>query len=293
MLAQFTPPAFKRATVASLAIIMALALVACGTAVEPDATDVESEPEGAIQVTDVILASTTSTDDSGLFAELIPAFEDAYPQYKVSVVAVGTGQALEIGRAKDADVLLVHAKDDEETFVEEGFGIERRDVMYNDFVIVGPPTDPAGIKGSQDAAASMKAIADGGFGFASRGDDSGTHKKELKLWEGAGIERSGDWYDSIGQGMGDTLTFASEKESYTIADRATYLSMRDKLDLEIVIEGDTALFNQYGIIVVADASNANGARAFADWVVSAEGQAVIAEFGVAEYGEPLFIPNAQ
>ncbi|MDP2401454.1 MAG: extracellular solute-binding protein, partial [Actinomycetota bacterium] len=170
---------------------------------------------------------------------------------------------------------------------------ERKDVMYNDFVIVGPPADPAGVKGSDDAAAALTAISQGGHAFASRGDDSGTHKKELSLWKAASIEPAGDWYDSIGQGMGDTLTFASESEAYTLADRATYLAMRDKLELEIIVEGDTALFNQYGVIVVTDASNLEGAQAFFDWVLSAEGQAVIADFGVETYGEPLFIPNAE
>jgi tungstate transport system substrate-binding protein len=283
--------ALRRTTLAVLAILMVFALAACGGA----ETETPTEPaaEAPVEVTDVVLASTTSTDDSGLFEVLIPAFEDANPQFKVSVVAVGTGQALEIGRAKDADALLVHAKADEETFVAEGYGIERKDVMYNDFVIVGPPSDPAGIKGSDDAAAALTTISQGGHAFASRGDDSGTHKKELSLWKAASIEPTGDWYDSIGQGMGDTLTFASESEAYTLADRATYLAMRDKLELEIIVEGDTALFNQYGVIVVTDASNLEGAQAFFDWVLSAEGQAVIADFGVETYGEPLFIPNAE
>ncbi|MDZ4178622.1 MAG: substrate-binding domain-containing protein [Coriobacteriia bacterium] len=283
--------ALRRTTLAVLAILMVFALAACGGA----ETETPTEPaaEAPVEVTDVVLASTTSTDDSGLFEVLIPAFEDANPQFKVSVVAVGTGQALEIGRAKDADALLVHAKADEETFVAEGYGIERKDVMYNDFVIVGPPADPAGVKGSDDAAAALTAISQGGHAFASRGDDSGTHKKELSLWKAASIEPAGDWYDSIGQGMGDTLTFASESEAYTLADRATYLAMRDKLELEIIVEGDTALFNQYGVIVVTDASNLEGAQAFFDWVLSAEGQAVIADFGVETYGEPLFIPNAE
>jgi tungstate transport system substrate-binding protein len=283
-------PRWRHVMALALAAILVLGLAGCQP--EEPTSDVDTGRQD-VEVTKVILASTTSTEDSGLFGVLIPAFEDEYPEYDIDVVAVGTGEALEIGRKKDADVLLVHAKADEETFVEEGYGVERRDVMYNDFVIVGPPSDPAGLKGTNDAAAALQKIAGDKISFASRGDDSGTHKKELKLWEAAGISASGDWYDSIGQGMGDTLNFASEKQSYTLADRGTFLSMRDKVDLEIIVEGDEALFNPYGVIVVAEASNPEGAQAFADWIVSAEGQAIIEEFGVDTYGEPLFVPNAQ
>ncbi|MBE0417267.1 MAG: extracellular solute-binding protein [Coriobacteriia bacterium] len=286
-----SPAARKRALLLVLAVVTALSLVACGEAEEPESPG-EATPE-PVEVTNVILASTTSTEDSGLFSELVPAFQDAYPQYRLDVVAVGTGQALEIGRAKDADVLLVHAKADEEQFVADGYGVERRDVMYNDFVIVGPGSDPGGIAGTDDAAAALTAIAEGGYTFISRGDDSGTHKKELSLWEAAGIEPAGDWYLSIGQGMGDTLNMASESKAYTIADRGTYLSMKDRIELVVVVEGDERLFNPYGVIVVTDASNPEGAQAFADWIVSAEGQDVIREFGVDTYGEPLFIPNTQ
>ncbi|MRR13516.1 extracellular solute-binding protein, partial [bacterium] len=243
---------------------------------------------------DVILASTTSTQDSGLFDVLIPAFEEAYPEYKVEVIAVGTGEALELGQNKDADVLLVHAKAKEEAFVADGFGTERKDVMYNDFVIVGPAADPAGIKGMAAAADAFKKIMDAGATFVSRGDDSGTHTKELSIWKAAGIEApAGAWYMSAGQGMGDVLKIASETPGYTLADRATYLSLKDTLALELLVEGDKALFNQYGVIPVTDASNMEGAQAFADWIVSAEGQKVIEEYGVEEYGEALFIPNAQ
>lgn len=286
-----SPAARKRALLLVLAVVTALSLVACGEAEEPESPG-EATPE-PVEVTNVILASTTSTEDSGLFSELVPAFQDAYPQYRLDVVAVGTGQALEIGRAKDADVLLVHAKADEEQFVADGYGVERRDVMYNDFVIVGSESDPAGIAGSDDAAAALTAIAEGGYTFISRGDDSGTHKKELSLWEAAGIEPAGEWYLSIGQGMGDTLNMASESEAYTIADRGTYLSMKDRIELAVAVEGDEALFNPYGVIVVTDASNPEGAQAFADWIVSPAGQDVIREFGVDTYGEPLFIPNAE
>lgn len=271
-------------------LLLAFSLAACGGE-ESGAPDETSDE--VVETTEVVLASTTSTEDTGLFGELIPAFEDAYPQYTVSVVAVGTGQALEIGRAKDADVLLVHAKADEEEFVAEGYGTERRDVMYNDFIVVGPQADPAGVAGTGDAAAAFAAIADGGHTFASRGDDSGTHKKELEIWETAGIEPAGDWYNSIGQGMGEALTFTSESEGYTLSDRGTYLAMRDRLDLVIAVEGDSLLFNPYGVVVVTDANNKEGAQAFADWIVSEEAQQLISEFGVAEYGEPLFVPNAE
>ena len=240
----------------------------------------------------MILASTTSTEDSGLFDVLIPAFEAANPEFDMSVVAVGTGQAFEIGRAKDADVLLVHAKADEEEFVAQGYGIERADVMYNDFVIVGPAADPAGIKGMEKAAEALQKIGAEGQVFASRGDDSGTHRRELKLWASVNTTPTGEWYQSIGQGMGDTLIFTNERLGYTLSDRATYLSMIDKLELDILVEGDKALLNQYGVIPVTDAANPEGAQAFFDWILSPEAQALIEEFGVEEFGEPLFIPNA-
>jgi tungstate transport system substrate-binding protein len=286
---EVSPSLLRRTTAILIALLLAFSFTACGA----EEADTPEEPEEVVETSEVILASTTSTEDSGLFEELIPAFQDAYPEYEVSVVAVGTGQALEIGRAKDADVLLVHAKAQEEEFVAEGYGTERQDVMYNDFIVVGPEADPAGIGGGDDAAAAFTMIAEGEHTFASRGDDSGTHTKELSIWEAAGIEPAGDWYNSIGQGMGDTLTFTSESEGYTLSDRATYLAMGDSLELVISVEGDQLLFNQYGVIPVTDANNPEGAQAFADWIVSAEGQAVIEEFGVEEYGEPLFIPNAE
>lgn len=283
--------AWRRTLLLVLVLVVALSLAACAGTDGTEAPDVS--PDEPVEVTNVILASTTSTEDSGLFGELVPAFQDAYPQYRIDVVAVGTGQALEIGRAKDADVLLVHAQADEEQFVAEGYGVERRDVMYNDFVIVGPESDPAGIAGSDDAAAALTAIAGAEHPFISRGDDSGTHKKEVELWEAADAQIDGLWYLSIGQGMGDTLTLASETEGYTLADRGTYLSMRDRLELVVAVEGDERLFNPYGVIVVTDANNPDGAEAFADWIVSAAGQEVIREFGVDTYGEPLFTPSAE
>ena len=274
-----------------LAFALVFSLAACAAEEEPADQPVAEEP--VAEPTRFVLASTTSTQDSGLFDVLIPAFEAAYPEYTVEVIAVGTGEALALGEAKDADVLLVHAKAKEEEFVAGGFGTERTDVMYNDFVIVGPAADPAGLTGMTVAADALAKVMDSAATFVSRGDESGTHTKELAIWRTAGIETpAGDWYMSAGQGMGDVLKIASERLGYTLADRATYLALADTLELEILLEGDKALFNQYGVIPVTDATNMDGARAFADWIVSAEGQGVIETFGVEEYGEALFIPNA-
>jgi len=288
---------WHRFSLVTLALILALTIVGCNK-VEP-VGDGGDKPV-PVEVTEVILASTTSTQDSGLFDELIPAFEEAHPEYAVKVIAVGTGEALKLGETKDADVLLVHAKAREEAFIESGFGIERRDVMYNDFVIVGPKEDLAGVKAAADFAAAMKAIekagASGKTSFVSRGDDSGTHTKELSLWKAAEIAtptpEANKWYESTGQGMGETLKITSEKNVYTMTDRATYLSMKEALDIEILREGDKSLLNQYGVIVVAQAGNQQGAQAFFDWVLSPEAQKLIGEFGVEKYGEPLFTPNA-
>jgi tungstate transport system substrate-binding protein len=289
-------PLSRRAAGVALAALLAFSLVGCAQPAEKPPAD-----QPAAEPVEVILASTTSTQDSGLFDVLIPAFETANPDVKVKVIAVGTGEALKLGETKDADVLLVHAKADEEKFVAAGFGVERDDVMYNDFIIVGPEADPAGVKDSQDTTKAMKAIKKAGDAetavFVSRGDDSGTHKKELKLWAQSGIETptpdADSWYESTGQGMGETLKVASEKGAYTLADRATYLSMADALEMVILREGDKALLNQYGVIVVSDAKHQAGGQAFADWVLSAEGQNVIGEFGVDKYGQQLFVPNAQ
>jgi len=282
---------------AMLAILLVFSVAGCAQQAATPTTPAETASP-----TEIVLASTTSTQDSGLFDELIPAFEQANPDYKVKVIAVGTGEALKLGETKDADVLLVHAKADEEKFVAAGFGKERKDVMYNDFIIVGPEADPAGVKSAADISAAMNSIKTAGEAgktvFVSRGDDSGTHKKELKLWSVAGVEptptpEADDWYLSTGQGMGETLKITSEKAGYTLVDRATYLSMKDAVDLVILREGDKDLLNQYGVIVVTGAKNEAAGQAFADWIVSPEGQKVVEQFGVAKYGEPLFIPNAQ
>lgn len=295
-------PLSRRLAVVVLAIMfglgLGLGLVGCAQQAQQPA----GGEEKATAPSEVILASTTSTQDSGLFDVLIPAFEKANPDYKVKVIAVGTGEAIKLGENKDADVLLVHAKADEEKFVAAGFGVDRKNVMYNDFLIVGPASDPVGVKGSKDTTEAMLAIEKAGEAgkatFVSRGDDSGTNKKELKLWAAAGIEptptpEANDWYESTGQGMGETLKIASEKQAYTIADRATYLSMGDSLELEVLFENDQGLQNQYGVIVVIDAKNQEGGQAFYDWILTKEGQAVIGEFGVEKYGQQLFVPNAE
>jgi tungstate transport system substrate-binding protein len=247
----------------------------------------------AAERSDLVLASTTSTQDSGLFDVLIPAFESAYPQYTVKVVAVGSGEALKLGETGDADVLLVHSPASEKTFMEQGYGIERKAVMYNDFIIVGPADDPARIRGISSAPEALAAIASAGSPFFTRADDSGTHNKEKALWKAAGIEPSGEWYQSTGQGMGETLTIADQKAGYTLSDRATFLTKKAALGLEILVEGDEALFNQYHVITVKNGRNQQGARDFMDWIVSeAVQQEVIAPFGKDVFGSSLFVPNA-
>lgn len=246
----------------------------------------------------IILSTTTSTEDSGLLDYLLPKFKEE-SGIDVKVIAVGTGKALQMGKDGEADILLVHAKESEEEFVAEGHGLERRDVMYNDFILVGPGEDPLNLKSEHpnNILEGLKALAETETEFVSRGDDSGTHKKELSIWKEAGIDPEGNWYISAGSGMGDVLKIADEKRAYTITDRGTYLSMKDNLDLEIIIEGDENLFNQYGIIPVnpdkSDKINIEGAKKFMEWILSDKVQELIGEFGVEEYGMPLFIPNAK
>lgn len=257
------------------------------------ASETTAPPTTAVQVSDVVLASTTSTQDSGLFDVLIPAFETDNPQYKIKVIAVGSGEAIKLGETKDADVLLVHSPAAEKAFIAAGFGAERQDVMYNDFLIVGPTSDPAKIKGTAVATDSLKAISDAKATFITRADKSGTATKEATLWKAAAVTPSGDWYQATGQGMGESLKVASEKKAYILTDRATYLNLKDSLDLVPLVEGDKALNNQYGVIVVTGAKNEAGGQAFFDWILSAAGQGVIKTYGVEKYGQPLFIPNAK
>ncbi len=260
------------------------------------------------------LATTTSTENSGLLGAILPPFEKE-TGLKVDVISVGTGAALKIGENGDADLVLVHAPALEEAFVESGFGVNRRSVMYNDFIIVGPKSDPAGVRGKEDAAAALAAIAGKPAGFVSRGDNSGTHNKEQELWRDSGVdlvevkkllspagkERAieyrapeGGWYLSIGQGMSAALLMADEKEAYCLADRGTWLAMKEKLDLEVLVEGDGRLFNPYGVIAVNPERypgiNYRGAMALIAWLTSVEGQKMIGEFKIG--GEPLFIPAA-
>lgn len=305
----------------SILFILVLALSACAPAVSteapaPKATVVEvpataetapvepvvEEPTAEKPVVEVpteesiILATTTSTADSGLLDVILLDFV-AKTGVKVDVIAVGTGQALELGKNGDADVLLVHARASEDAFMEAGDGVRREDVMYNDFVIVGPADDPAGIKGKGKVSTALKMLAESESTFVSRGDDSGTHSKEKAIWKEAGIEPAGDWYVSAGQGMGDVLVMANEQLAYTLSDRATYLALKlEGIELEVLVEGDPFLFNPYGVIAVNPNKNPNIkndlANAFIDWIVSLETQELISQYGVDKFGSPLFVPDS-
>jgi tungstate transport system substrate-binding protein len=241
----------------------------------------------------ITVASTTSTEQSGLFRYLLPLFEQK-TGIQVRVVALGTGQALELGKRGDCDVVFVHNKAAELRMVDEGWFVNRHDVMYNDFVIVGPKSDPAKVAGSRDVVAAFRKIHGAQAPFASRGDKSGTHAAELRLWKMAGIAPKGGWYREVGSGMGATLNTASGMNAYALADRGTWLSFRNRGDLAIAVEGDQRLFNQYGVMLVNPAKHAHvkkdAGQAFVDWVVSAEGQGAIAGYKIG--GEQLFFPNA-
>ena len=244
---------------------------------------------------DLILATTTSTQDSGLLDVLIPQFEKQ-TGYRVKTVAVGTGEALEMGEQGNADVLLVHAPSSELEFMKTGAGTNRHLVMYNDFIIVGPQSDPANIKSAKDVMEAFKRIATNKSLFFSRGDDSGTNKKELEIWKQAGISPQGDWYQETGNSMGQTLQIASEKGGYTLTDRGTYLALRDQLDLSILFEGDPVLLNIYHVIQVNPDKfpkvNAEGAKAFVDFLLSPDTQKMIGNFGKDKYEQALFTPCA-
>jgi len=277
----------------------------------PEVEETIAEPTGQ-EVGRLVLATTTSTYDSGLLDAILPDFESKY-NADVEVIAVGTGQAIELGENGDADVILVHARSREDAFVDAGYGVNRQDVMYNDFVIVGPAADPAGVSGITDVAAALTQIAETQRPFISRGDDSGTHTKEQGLWQATSVPLTesaslkggdktfmrpeGEWYQSVGQGMGATLTVANEQLAYTLSDRATYLARKQEgLDLEILVEGDSRLFNPYGVIAVnpelRPSVNFAGAQAFIDWLTSVETQQVISQYGVDTFGMPLFVPDS-
>lgn len=253
-------------------------------------------PQAGAASKSIILATTTSTQDSGLLDVLIPLFEKE-SGYAVKTIAVGSGQAMAMGKKGEADVLLVHSPDAEKKFIEEGSGINRRLIMHNDFVIVGHPGDQAKIHGSKTSAEAIKKIAQANALFLSRGDNSGTHAKEKGLWKAAGIAPDGQkWYQQTGLGMGQTLNVAAEKKGYTLADRGTYLALKKTLGLGILVEGDPLLLNIYHVIEVNPAKwpkvNAAGAKAFADFMVSKKVQGIIAKFGVDKFGAPLFFPDA-
>ena len=288
-------------------ILLLFALVLSGCAKPaPTETLPETQPEpAAVEPTPVppttqraklILATTTSTEDSGLLNVILPDFREKF-NVDIDVIAVGTGQALTLGQDGNADVLLVHARAREDEFMDAEHGVRREDVMYNDFVIIGPESDPAGIMGLTDAAEAMKMIAESESPFISRGDESGTHTKELSVWKAAGIEPSGAWYISAGQGMGEVITMADEQQAYTLSDRATYLARSlAGLELVVVTEGDPVLFNPYGVIAVNPNKNPNIqidlANQFIDWIVSLPTQEKISEFGVTEFGQSLFIASS-
>ena len=262
----------------------------------PTATSAAAQSAPQPANPDLILATTTSTQDSGLLDVLVPLFEQQ-TGYHVKTVAVGTGQALKMGQDGNADVLLVHAPASEIALIKDGTSKDRRLIMHNDFVVVGPPADPAGIKGISKAAQAFKQIADKQATFVSRGDDSGTNKAELALWKTAGVDPQGQaWYLETGQGMGASLQITSEKAAYTLTDRATYLATRANLNLDVLVEKDNVLLNVYHVMTVDPAKwpkvNAQGATAFADFLVAPATQQVIGEFGVDKFGQALFTPDA-
>ena len=280
-------------------VVMLAALTACQPIVAPapapaaPATEAQPMPQPGR----LVLATTTSTADSGLLDVILPLFE-AEAGVEVDVIAVGTGQSLKLGEDGNADVVLVHARAQEEAFMEAGHGIRREDVMYNDFIIVGPASDPAGVMGMTDVVAAMTQIAETQSLFVSRGDDSGTHVREKQLWAAAAIEPAGDWYVSSGQGMGAVLTMANEQQAYTLSDRATYLARTlEGTDLVIAVEGDALMFNPYGVIVVNPEKNpaiqVDLANQFVDWIISVPTQEVIAEYGMEQFGQPLFVPDSE
>lgn len=266
----------------ALALVLLFALTSCSTA----------SPEN----TNLLLISTTSTQDSGLLDMLLPAFSEK-TGYNVQLVAVGSGQALKLGEQGNADVILLHSPDAEKEFVANGFGIDRRLVMHNDFVVVGPPSDPASLRSQPTLDSVFDWIYSSASTFISRGDESGTHVKELAIWSRLGLDPRGKaWYLETGQGQGATLSIASEKGGYALTDRATFLAYKPNVNLEILFEGDPLLLNIYHVMTVNPerhpSVNLAGAQAFADFITSPEGQQIIAGFGVERYGEPLFYPDA-
>ncbi len=277
----------------ALIFVLIFALLSMGGCAKQAAQTSETTLPGTGKV--LKMATTTSTQDSGLLDVLKPQFE-ADTGYTLNIIAVGSGQAMEMGAKGDVDVLLVHSRAAEDKFVADGNGVNRKDVMHNDFIIIGPANDPAKIKGMTDSTAAFKKIADSRSTFLSRGDKSGTNTKELDIWKKAEITPSGDWYKNVGKGMGDTFRMADEMKGYTLIDRATYLALKDKYKLEIMVEKDKPLLNPYGVISVNKEKFANvdqaGADLFGEWITSEKIQKMIADFGKDKYGESLFIPDA-
>lgn len=284
------------ALILTLTIIAASALsFGCTPKAEPQKEAESIETEDTKVESEMILATTTSTRDTGLLDVLVPAFDKKYG-VTTKVVAVGTGEAIEMGKQGNADVLLVHSRKSEDEFVESGYGINRKDVMYNFFFIVGPKDDPAGVTLVKDAETAMKKIAETKSKFLSRGDQSGTHKKEISIWDAFGLKPQGEeWYSETGQGMGDTLTMASEMGAYTLVDSGTWYAFADKVNLKIVLEGDQVLFNPYGVIAVNPEKYPNihnkAAMAFIDFITSEEGQKIIGDY--EKNGHQLFVPDAK
>ncbi len=278
-------------------LLIALSLAMSIGVNSPGAIRAQSTPvvEARTGPNDVILATTTSTADTGLLDALSPLFTEA-TGYALKPIAVGSGAALELGERGEADVVLAHSPQAEQTFMEEGFGTERRTVMYNEIVIVGPQDDPAGIADMASAADAFRTISESQSRFVSRGDESGTHALEQRLWKQAGIEPAGDWYIESGTGMGDTLNIANERGAYTIADRGTFLALQDRLELPVLVEGDSALINVYHVITLNPANgpriNSEGGQAFLSFLLDPATQELIGQFGVEEFGEPLFTPCA-
>ena len=289
----------SRSTILILTFLISLTLFACATPATPTTPTSPSAPIEAPTPggkNTLILATTTSTQDSGLLDYLLPDFEKEFG-VKVYVIAVGSGQALKLGQDGNADVLLVHSPAAETEFMNNGDGVRREDVMYNDFVIVGPENDPAGIKGMTSAVEAFKKIAESQAEFLSRGDKSGTNTKELAIWKKANITPSGDWYQSTGQGMGEVLTMSEEQQAYTLSDRATYLARsKEGLKLSILLEGDKDLFNPYGVIAVNPAKNlkiqTDLANQFIDWLISLSVQEKIGQFGQVDFDQSLFTPDS-
>jgi tungstate transport system substrate-binding protein len=277
-------------TLLSILVLLACILAGCGNTPEPTQAGQPAAPAK------LMLATTTSTENSGLLAYLLPFFEEEYG-VTIEVIAVGTGQALQLGQDGNADVLMVHARAREDAFMDAGHGVRREDLMYNDFVIIGPEADPAGIKSMSTASVALSKVAEAEAPFVSRGDDSGTHTKEKAIWAEAGVEPAGDWYISAGQGMGAVLTMADEQQAYTLSDRATYLARTlEGTDLVILVEGDPILFNPYGVMAVNPDKNpqinSELVNQFIDWLVSLPTQEKIGEFGVDKFGAPLFTPDS-